>query len=80
MVKLSQKAIPSNHNSYRQSTDLGAHIHVCAVVEWSNSLVASWETIHGFARTVNHVFDVFTCSGSYVTRPLVGKKRMLTDM
>ena len=40
------------------------------------------DTIHGFARTVNHVFDVFklTCSGSYVTRPLVGKKRMLTDV
>ena len=36
--------------------------------------------IHGFARSVNHVFDVFTCSGSYVTCPLVGKKRMLTDM
>ena len=36
--------------------------------------------MHGFARTVNRVFDVFTCSGSYVTRPLVGKKRMLTDM
>ena len=36
--------------------------------------------IHGFARTVIPVFDVFTCSGSYVTRPLVGKKRMLTDM
>ena len=33
-----------------------------------------------YARTVNHVFDMFTCSGSYVTRPLVGKKRMLTDM
>ena len=34
----------------------------------------------GFARTVNRVFDMFTCSGSYVTRPLVGKKRMLTDV
>ena len=34
----------------------------------------------GFARTVNCVFDMFTCSGSYVTQPLVGKKRMLTDV
>ena len=38
------------------------------------------QSIHGFTRTVNPVCDVFTCSESYVTRPLVGKKRMLTDM
>ena len=42
--------------------------------------VGPTDSIHGFARTVNPVFDVFTCSGSYVTCPLVGKKRMLTDM
>ena len=43
----------------------------------NDRLVGVHSSIHGFAKTV---FDVFTCSGSYVTRPLVGKKRMLTDM